>query len=107
LWSTTLFDSVDEEGKYVKGTCRMAGARVENEDGTVSLRLAGVNGQSWITGIAGYDLYVEEMMTADQLEAAFGPPGEDAARLPIYDYGVGDVVELIRWSQEASGSGGS
>ena len=93
--------SVDEQGRYANGTCRLAGARVENADGTASLRLAGVSGVHWITGIAGYDLYLEELLPAAELEAKFGPPGENAARLPIHDYGVGDGVEVLRCSPGA------
>ena len=71
------------------------------EDGTTSLRLAGVNGQRWITGIAGYGLYLEQQLSTDELETTFGPAGEDALRLPIYDYGVGDAVEVARLAQGA------
>jgi hypothetical protein len=84
--------SVDEKGNFVTGTCRWEGARVENSDASVSLRLAGVNGQNWIIGNKGYDLYIQEPITAEQLKATFG----DANRLPIHDYGVGDSIEIIR-----------
>ncbi len=84
--------SIDEKGRYVTGTCRWEGARVENDDASVSLRLAGVNGQQWITGRSGYDLYLEKPITASKLKATFG----DADRLHIHDYGVGDHIEIIR-----------
>ena len=83
--------SVDKDGKFVTGTGRMQGARVENADGSVSLRLAGVNGQQWITGLAGYDLFLEQSMSAAKIQSTFG----DANRLDIHDYGVGDAVELV------------
>lgn len=87
--------SVDEAGNYVPHSCRFEGARVENARGTASLRLAGVNGQGWITGMTGYDLFLEKSNNPRSLTTAFGPTGEKATPLPIYDYGNGDAVEFV------------
>jgi hypothetical protein len=71
---------------------RFFGARVESADGRVSLRLRGVDGRQWITGISDYDLYLEQSLSPAALEQTFGSPG-DQPLLSIYDYGVGDHWE--------------
>jgi hypothetical protein len=83
--------SVRPDGQYIEGTCRYAGARAETPDGATSLRLRGVDGQKWITGISGYDLYFDPALKAAELEAAFGK-----GLIDIHDYGVGDRFEALR-----------
>jgi hypothetical protein len=83
--------SVTEAGEYLDGTCRLAGARVEKPGTRMSLRLRGVDGQQWITGLAGYDLYVDTKYSGAELERAFGN-----RMIDIHDYGIGDRVELMR-----------
>lgn len=85
---------VDEEGKLADFACRHAGARVENADGSVSLRLRGINGSGWINGSANYDLYLREEITAQRLKEMFGPPG-GKTRFSLYDYGPGDNAEIV------------
>ncbi len=92
--------SVTAAGEYLEGTCRLAGARAETPDGTTSLRLRGVNGQQWITGIAGYDLYLDPSLSAAELKAAFGD-----APIALHDYGLGDRIEGVQPSGGATTAG--
>jgi hypothetical protein len=82
--------SVTEAGEYIDGTCRYTGARAEATDGEISLRLRGVNGQQWIVGIAGYDLFFDQSLSAAELRAMFGELPID-----IHDFGVGDRIEAM------------
>jgi hypothetical protein len=83
--------SVTKAGEYLEGTCRYTDARAETPDGETSLRLRGVNGQQWITGIAGYDLFLDQSLSATDLEATFGDHW-----IAIHDYGVGDRVDVLQ-----------
>lgn len=69
-----------------------AGARVESVDGKISLRLRGVDGRQWITGLSDYDLYLERPLPPAELLRLFGAPGQ-APRFAVHDYGVGDTWE--------------
>ncbi|MFP3905139.1 MAG: hypothetical protein ACLFWB_12915, partial [Armatimonadota bacterium] len=85
---------VDDDGNLYDFACRHAGARVENADGSASLPLRGINGSGWINGEKDYDLYLRENLSPEKLEEIFGPPGGDS-RFYLYDYGIGDSVEII------------
>ncbi len=84
---------VGENGHLIDFACRFAGARVENDDGSASLLLRGINGAGWITGVADYDLYLREPSEAAELLEMFGPT-DGTARFAIYDYGAGDNYEV-------------
>lgn len=71
---------------------RFRGARAESADGKTSLRLRGIDGRQWITGISDYDLYLEQPLTPEELTKLFGAPGQ-APRFTVQDYGVGDGWE--------------
>jgi oligo-alginate lyase len=93
------------DGTRNRGSSLYAGARLENEAGTVTLPVEGVtDGDYWGTPTSIYiDRDRAPEAKADHLKTVLADAdGDGRAGFYLYDYGVGDSFEIMEWLASTS-----